>query len=147
MAFECNLAAGNKAARQHRVIRQCVEHQQVLPEIISALWTVHGNPRYNALGTFDKSEGAFKLQMPEWLSCAIPGSLTRKALLWDLNDVFRAKKGMEIVVFLLHSRCQLIINMCKDITRTTCASVATTGCVKVWVKTLKWLVLDEKSRV
>lgn len=81
MAFECNLAAGNTAARQHRVIRQRAEHQQVLPEIVSALWTAHGNPRCDALGTWDKSEGAFELQTPQRLSCATPGSLTRKALL------------------------------------------------------------------
>lgn len=40
MAFECNLAAGNKAVCQHHVIRQSVEHQQVLPEISGALQTV-----------------------------------------------------------------------------------------------------------
>lgn len=65
MAFECNLAAGNKAVCQHHVIRQSVEHQQVLPELISTLQTTHENPRQNTPGTFNKPEGALKLQMPE----------------------------------------------------------------------------------
>lgn len=44
MAFECNLAAGNKAACQQHVTRQSVQHQQVLPEITGAPQTVHDPP-------------------------------------------------------------------------------------------------------
>lgn len=73
MAFECNLAAGNKAVCQHHVSRQAVEHQQVLPEIFSPLQPGHENPR-----EFNEPEGALKLQMPEGLSCAVPRSLARK---------------------------------------------------------------------
>lgn len=98
MAFECNLAAGNKAVCQHHVIRQSVEHQQVLPEITSTLQPMHENPRQNTPGTSSKPEIALKLQMPERLSYAIPGPLTRKGPTpRDLEDMFRAKIGMEMV--------------------------------------------------
>lgn len=81
MAFDCNLAAGNKAGCQHHVLRQAVEHQQVLPKSIRTLQTVHESSQGNTLGTISKPEGALKLQMPGRLSSAVPGSLARKGFI------------------------------------------------------------------
>lgn len=114
MAFECNLASGNKAACQHHVSRQAVEHQQVLPEIFSPLQAGHENPQ-----EFNKPEGALKLQMLERRSSAVPRSLTRKGPTFGgLKDIFRAKIGLEVVVS-LHTGCQFTVNTCKDIGSTT----------------------------
>lgn len=90
MAFECNLAAGNKAACQHHVSRQSVEYQQVLPELIRTLYA--WKPMIKCLGTFNEPEGALKLQMLERLSYAAPESLPRKDPAFrELEDMLRAK--------------------------------------------------------
>lgn len=101
MAFECNLAAGNKAACQQHVIRQSVQHQQVLPEITGAPQAVHEPPRQNTLGTSSGPGGAPALQTPERPSSAIPGSLARNEPIFrDLNGTFGAKGGAEMAGFI-----------------------------------------------
>lgn len=98
MAFECNLAAGNEAVCQHHVSRQAVEHQQVLPELLSPPWAGHENPQ-----VLNEPEGALNLQMPKRLSSAALRSLTRKGPAFGgLKDLFRAKISLEVVVS-LHS--------------------------------------------
>lgn len=64
----------------------------------------HENPR-----EFNEPEGEFKLQTPERLSSAAPRSLTGKGSTFGgLQDIFRAKTGLEVVVS-LHCGCQLTI--------------------------------------